>query len=213
MDDSTHYLELAAAFARGRLGLSRQVGAVEAISRAEAAGLRLHRFKRNAGLPRVRRVLGILKGLAPVSLLDVGSGRGVFLWPLLDELGDLEVSAIDVDGQRARDLGATQQGGADRLRAFRMDAEHLAFEDGALDVVTVLEVLEHMARPASAAAEAIRVARRAVIVTVPSKPDDNPLHVRLFDKASITALLEDAGASSVSVDGVRGHFVAVASVR
>lgn len=41
-------------------------------------------FKRTAALPRVRKVLGILHGLGPESVLDVGSGRGVFLCPLLD---------------------------------------------------------------------------------------------------------------------------------
>src|SRR5258708_71775 len=45
--------------------------------------LRLHRFKRTMELPRVQRVLGILKGLQPERLLDIGTGRGVFLWPLL----------------------------------------------------------------------------------------------------------------------------------
>ena len=40
------------------------------------AGLRLHKFKRTMDLPRVRRVLGVLKGLGPTDLLDIGSGRG-----------------------------------------------------------------------------------------------------------------------------------------
>jgi len=48
-----------------------------------------------------------------------------------------------------------------------------------------------------------------VVVTVPSVPDDNPEHVRLFDKASLTALFTAAGARRVQVDGVRGHLVAV----
>ncbi|MFO8083850.1 MAG: hypothetical protein R6U27_05975 [Desulfobacterales bacterium] len=47
-------------------------------------GLRLHRFKRNHSLPRVQKVLGILKTIQPASLLDIGTGRAVFLWPLID---------------------------------------------------------------------------------------------------------------------------------
>ena len=40
------------------------------------AGLRLHRFKQtHEKLPRVRRVLGMLSGIATESLLDVGSGE------------------------------------------------------------------------------------------------------------------------------------------
>jgi len=44
-----------------------------------AVGLKMHRFKRTAELSQVRRVLGMLRGLGPESLLDIGSGRGVFL--------------------------------------------------------------------------------------------------------------------------------------
>mgnify|MGYP006144177473 CR=1 FL=1 len=46
-------------------------------------------------MPRVRAMLGTLRGLAPESLLDVGSGRGVFLWPMLDGLPDVRVTSIE----------------------------------------------------------------------------------------------------------------------
>ena len=76
-------------------------------------------------------------------------------------------------------------------------------------MVTLLVPLRHAHDPVAAATEALRLARRAVVVTVPSVPDDNPEHVRLFDKASLTALFVGAGARRVAVDGVRGHLVAV----
>ncbi len=60
-----------------------------------AAGLHLHKFKRTMGLFRVQKVLGVLQGLAPINLLDVGSGRGSFLWPLLDAFPKLLVTSID----------------------------------------------------------------------------------------------------------------------
>ncbi len=51
----------------------------------QSLGIRLHYFKRSSGeLPRVKRTLGILRGLSFQSLLDVGSGRGVFLIPFLE---------------------------------------------------------------------------------------------------------------------------------
>ena len=34
--------------------------------------LAVHKFKRSGVLPRVRRVLGVLQGVAPVDLLDIG---------------------------------------------------------------------------------------------------------------------------------------------
>jgi 2-polyprenyl-3-methyl-5-hydroxy-6-metoxy-1,4-benzoquinol methylase len=213
VDDRTHYLELAAAYARGRLGLGLEVPDAGAVALAAQAGLRLHAFKRNAELPRVRRALGVLRGLGPESLLDVGSGRGVFLWPLLDELRGLAVTAIDRDAGRAAGLAAVSRGGVTRLRGLSMDATALAFGERSFDVVAALEVLEHLERPAAAAREALRVTRRALLVSVPSKPDRNPEHLRLYDARSLAALLEGAGAARVSIDGVRDHLVAVASVR
>src|SRR5262245_36818188 len=88
------YLRLAAAYVRGRLKLAEtEVEALLRIGREE--GLRLHRFKRSTILPRVAKVLGILRGIGPADLLDIGSGRGVFLWPLLEAFPSLPVTALD----------------------------------------------------------------------------------------------------------------------
>jgi ubiquinone/menaquinone biosynthesis C-methylase UbiE len=207
-----YYVDLAAAFVRGRLGELDGRSPEDLLRAGLAARLRLHKVKRNAALPRVAKVLGILRGLAPASLLDVGSGRGAFLWPLLDAFPDLPVVAIDRDPRRAADLGAVRAGGVARLRAARMDVERLALADDGVDGVTILEVLEHLARPDLAAAEVVRVSRRFVVASVPSKSDDNPEHVRLFSGASLEGLLRDAGARSVRLDYVPGHIVAVARV-
>lgn len=68
-----YFSELATAFVRGRLG-----DPTASIDDGLAAGLRLHKFKQNQDLVRVRRVLSLLRGLAPAALL--GSGRETFLW-------------------------------------------------------------------------------------------------------------------------------------
>lgn len=211
VDDASHYRWLAASYARGALGrLDADDDSV--LAAAATAELRLHRFKRTSGLPRVRAVLGLLRGLGATSLCDLGSGRGAFVWPLLDELPELSVVAVDRLPHRVADLAAVARGGVARLTALRGDVARLGVATDATDVVTLLEVLEHLPDPAPAAREALRVARRAVVVTVPSTPDDNPEHLRLFDRASLTALFVDAGARRVVVDGVRGHLVAVAHV-
>ena len=74
-------------------------------------------------LPRVKAVLGILHALAPKRLLDIGTGRGVFLWPLLDAFPDLHVTAIEPDLRRARHLVAVSRGGIDRLTIVQRTAE------------------------------------------------------------------------------------------
>ena len=201
-----YYLPFAASFVRGRV--PDAVGDDAAVFAAgQASGLKLHKFKRNADLPRVRKVLSLLAGLGPASLLDVGSGRGVFLWPLLDAFPELPVMAIDREEQRATDLQALGRGGLARLHAERMDATALSFPDATFDGVTMLEVLEHMPDPKRAAQEALRAAARFVVVSVPSKEDHNPEHIHLFEPKALASLFE--GARRVSIEYVLNHIVAL----
>lgn len=211
-NQSRYFTELAVAFVRGRLGIEGDFTPEELIELGRAKELRLHKFKRNTELPRVKKVLGILQALSPASLLDIGSGRGTFLWPLLDAFPHLQITAIDVSEQRVSDINAVRLGGIANLRALQMDATAIALEDGNVDVVTALEVLEHLPEPSLAAAEAIRVARNFVVASVPSKEDDNPEHIQLFTRASFEQLWLAAGARSVKVDFVLNHMIAVAKV-
>jgi ubiquinone/menaquinone biosynthesis C-methylase UbiE len=207
------YRELALAYARGMLPAGDMAANEEALlAQARAAGLKLHRFKRTMDLPRVRAVLGALRGLGPESLVDFGSGRGVFLWPLLDAFPALAVTAVERDERRLGHLEAVRRGGIERLSVVRGDAGRLPLADGSFDGATVLEVLEHQENPLPLAREAVRLARRFVIASVPSKPDDNPEHVQLFTGETLKALLMDAGAARVSIDYVLGHIIAVARV-
>lgn len=210
--DERYFTQLAAAFVRGKLAVPEGLSEEALIAFGCAAGLRLHKFKRQTELPRVKKVLGILQGLAPFSLLDIGSGRGTFLWPLLDAFPDLEVTAIDVNPVRVADINAVHAGGVETLRALEMDATAVALEDDAVDVVTALEVLEHLAQPALAAREAVRLARNFVVASVPSKEDDNPEHIQLFEAASFEKLWLDAGARGVKIEYVLNHIIAVVKV-
>jgi ubiquinone/menaquinone biosynthesis C-methylase UbiE len=207
--EDRYYVNLAAAFVRGKLGAMPQLSADEIIQAGLTAGLRLHKFKRNAELPRVRKVLGVLRGLAPENLLDVGSGRGTFLWPLLDGFADLPVTAIDFSERRAADIEAVRRGGIERLTAVRGDATAQPFAGKSFAVVTLLEVMEHMLAPEKAAAEALRVASRFVVVSVPSKEDDNPEHLHLLDQARLETMFLSAGAKNIKFDFVLNHLLAV----
>jgi 2-polyprenyl-3-methyl-5-hydroxy-6-metoxy-1,4-benzoquinol methylase len=225
----TYYQRLAAAYVRGRLGsqpgnpsraqmFTRPLSALSdadletIIAAGLEAGLRLHRFKRTMELPRVRRVLGILRGIQPESLLDIGSGRGAFLWPLLDAFPALPVTALDRLVYRVADIQAVRDGGIVTLTEVQGDATALPFADRAFDVVTVLEVLEHIPDTARALAEVCRVARRFVVLSVPSRGDDNLEHIHLFDRPTLTALLQRHGAERVTTEYVLNHLIAVARV-
>ena len=209
LDPDRYLVELALAFIRGRLPDADPTSPERLLAAAREAKLRLHKFKRKDGPPRVMSVLSILEGLMPESLLDIGSGRGAFLWPLLDRFPRLTVTAIDRLPHRIRDIEAVRTGGVNRLEGRLADVEELPFDDDEFDVVTILEVLEHLKDPIAAATEVIRVARDFVIASVPSQPDDNPEHIRLFTADTLAALLEQAGGRRVQVSFVRDHMIAV----
>lgn len=208
-DDGRYFTQLAAAFVRGRMITSPSLSDEQLIECGRTAGLRLHKFKRQSELPRVKKVLGILQGLGPLSLLDIGSGRGTFLWPLLDAFPSLEVTAIDINPVRVADINAVHSGGIKNLRALQMNATAIDLENKSVDVVTALEVIEHLEQPFDAAKEALRLARNFVIASVPSKEDDNPEHVQLFSKNSFERLWLDSGARSVRFEYVLNHLIAV----
>ncbi len=207
--DEHYFLEPLTAFVRGRL---QELSDEELVELARGQGWRVHRYKRASELPRVRKVLGMLHGLQPQTLLDLGTGRGVFLWPLLDEFPELPVTCVDTREDRVADLMRVSRGGIARLCATTADIRALPYPDKSFDVVTALEVFEHLDDALPAAREAIRVAQRHVVVSVPSQEDDNPEHLRLFTAASLTELLTSAGAARVTVDHVLNHRIALASL-
>lgn len=222
------YLQFAAAYVRGRhlrspdfdLPLSLQ-GNFDALSDnglreiyqiGQQSGLRLHRFKRSRILPRVQKVLGALKGICPTSLLDIGSGRETFLWPLLDSFPDLSVTAVDANPQRAEQLQAVAAGGIERLTAYQMDATALAFDDNTFDMVTALEVLEHIPQVQTALNEIVRVTRSFVIISVPSREDNNPEHIHLLTKSRMQSMLNAVGVSNAKFEYVHNHMIVVVNV-
>lgn len=174
--------------------------------------LPLHRFKvkMDTALPRVRKVLGILKGLQPETLLDIGSGRGAFIWPLLHDFPFLPVTCVDILDFRVADIMAANHGGMTQLTAQQASALSLPFADHSFDTVTMLEVLEHIPDTARALAEVCRVARRFLILSVPSKEDNNPEHIHLFNQDTLRQQLSDQGATRISFNYVLNHMLIIA---
>lgn len=185
---------------------------IHLLETGQAAGLKIHYFKRHDTLPRVKAVMGFLRGIQPENLLDVGSGRGVFLFPFLREFPWVPVTSLDILDRRVALLNAIHDGGMENLTALNASICDWDAPDGAFDVVTLLEVLEHIPDVQSAVKNAVRLARRYVVVTVPSKPDDNPEHIHLLTKPVLTELFGAAGCDRLQFDGVPGHLFMVASL-
>ena len=184
---------------------------IEAIFRAgEAAGLKLYYFKKKELLPRVKAALGFLRSVQPESLLDVGSGRGVFLFPFLTQFPWTQVTAVDILPHRVQMLQAIADGGIERLTVLERNICQWTEEENLFDVVTLLEVLEHIPNVEQAIANAVRLTRRFVVVSVPSQPDDNPEHIHLLTRDILTNQFTRAGCTKLHFDGVNGHLILVA---
>src|SRR6185312_6138806 len=91
----------------------------------------------------------------PESLLDAGCGEGEML-----RRGAVPGSTRTILLDRNRDTAAQVLGSVDAL----------PFAARSFDVVTCIEVLEHLPDPGAAVRELARVARRAIVVSVPYEP-------------------------------------------
>ncbi len=176
------------------------------------ADLKLYRFKNMGELPRVQKAIGFLKGVWPESLLDVGSGRGVFLFPFLESFPYVPVTSADILDYRVEFLKDIALGGIITLTAVQENIVSWNAPDKSFDIVTMLEVLEHIPEVEKAIFNAVRLAKRYVVVSVPNKEDNNPEHIHLLTKDILTDLFTRAGAKGLHFDGVNGHLFMTARV-
>lgn len=109
----------------------------------------------------------ILKALARLrfgTLLDVGGAEGYKAALARDLLG-VAARSSDLSGEACRRAGELYG-----LEGDAVDVHALPYDDGEFDVVLASETLEHVADLARATRELLRVARRAVVITVPREP-------------------------------------------
>jgi hypothetical protein len=139
------------------------------------------------------RIMKLLSRLDVKSMLDVGGAEG-YKSHIARQLFGLRVHTSDLSEEackRAREIFD--------LEATALDIHDLPFADGEFDVLTCSETLEHVIDPARATDELLRVAKKAVIITVPVEDPDhlqehysNNNHVNAFDVDSFD-YLKDRG--------------------
>jgi 2-polyprenyl-3-methyl-5-hydroxy-6-metoxy-1,4-benzoquinol methylase len=126
--------------------------------------------------PVVRRVMGgfqhaleeLLEVAQPASLLDVGCGEGVLVQRLAGRLPATRVVGVDL--QEASIQAGWARHGADNLSYRTMEGGELPFDDGEFDMVSAIEVLEHVPDPQRTLREMSRCAQRHLLVSVPREP-------------------------------------------
>jgi SAM-dependent methyltransferase len=122
----------------------------------------------------LRRLLGSFPQAR--SVLEVGCGTGHFTrW-----LGEQRLAAVGLD--LSADMLAKAQT-LNGLSFVRGDTHHLPFADGAFDVVAFVTTLEFLSEPQQALMEALRVARRGLLLGVLNRWSLLGLKRRLAERA------------------------------
>lgn len=105
---------------------------------------------------------------APDSILDIGCGEGVWTQRWAQRLPSGRVVGMDLDSPQLREEWARRS--APNLEFQVRPEGPLPFADGEFDMVSAIEVLEHVADPAALLAELARVGHRQLLVSVPREP-------------------------------------------
>jgi SAM-dependent methyltransferase len=115
-----------------------------------------------------RKIVSEVVALSPQSFLDAGCGEGFVAQRIIATVPGIDVTGCDVSAE-ALEFAA----GANPAAHFVLGSVvELPFPDGSFDVVGCFEVLEHLPGelPRQALSEIARVARRAVVLSVPHEP-------------------------------------------
>ena len=105
---------------------------------------------------------------APESALDVGCGEGVLTERFAERLEEGHVVGVDLDDPKLR--AEWESRARSNLEFKPLAGPDLPFAADEFDVVSAIEVLEHVPDPDHTLAEMVRVARRHVLVSVPREP-------------------------------------------
>ncbi len=150
---------------------------------------------------RVKMVLRVMSG-RPASALDVGCGDGYLCGVYAERLGVARVEGVDLAASHV----ARARENFPALTFNHGDVYRLPYGSDAFELVSAVEVLEHLENPARAFAELVRVSAREIVVTVPfNEPLAERLcphclktffldgHIQRFDKHRLATLAREAG--------------------
>jgi ubiquinone/menaquinone biosynthesis C-methylase UbiE len=157
----------------------------------------------------VEKLLSHTKGIKSAHEIGVGEGRST---ARLNNLISADLSASEyVD-----DLVKIAQKNNPDLNVFQESAYELKYEDNSIDIVFLLEVLEHLDYPESALKEIKRVSNEYLILGVPREPlwrflnmcrlkylgdfGNTPGHLNHWSKKSIVKLIEKEFGEVIAVE-------------
>jgi ubiquinone/menaquinone biosynthesis C-methylase UbiE len=143
----------------------------------------------------------------PTSLLDVGCGEGVLVHKWAQRLA--QARGVGIDLEEPSNQAGWRERQAPNLDYKVMRAENLPFTDSEFDLVTAIEVLEHVPDPEHTLSEMARCGGRHLLVSVPREPlwrmlnmargaylselGNTPGHLNHWSRRSFTKLLSRYG--------------------
>lgn len=174
---------------------------------------------------RIQELIFMLPAGA-ASLLDVGCGNGLFVNELNEASPDIRPHRLHAVDRSATALKHVE------VENCRCDISNLPFRDNEFEIVTCLEVVEHLPLDIYTAAlsELTRVAARWIMISVPFEQNlkeslcecpscatrFNPnYHLRSFDMAKLRNLLQEKGfiATTTRFLGSREEYVGYHRIR
>jgi ubiquinone/menaquinone biosynthesis C-methylase UbiE len=171
-------------------------------------------------IDRLLRQLRVAAGSTEGTWVDVGVGEGLALEAMRVRAGSL----IGVEYRHDKLASALRR--LPMACGVRADAGMLPFTDHSADIVTCLEVLEHLVAPERAVTELARICHGHCVVSVPWEPifrlgnlsrgkdvrrwGNNPEHVQQFRPSTLSRLLLQSF-GEVSVHTCLPWIIAVAT--
>jgi len=113
----------------------------------------------------LRALDGMLDGLAPRRILEIGVGEGEVMRRVGERFPGVPVTGLDLPDQALAERWRDE-----RLPCMFGDATRLPFADDTFDLVLAIEVLEHVPGPSAALAELRRVGNGHLVASVPFEP-------------------------------------------
>ncbi|MFN8592480.1 MAG: methyltransferase domain-containing protein [Thermomicrobiales bacterium] len=115
-----------------------------------------------------RRIVGEITALAPEAVLDAGCGEGFVARLVLDAMPGADLTGCDVSEAAL----AVARESCPEAHFVIGSVGQLPFPDASFDIACCFEVMEHLPGdlPRRALSELARVARRAVVLSVPHEP-------------------------------------------
>ena len=108
---------------------------------------------------------GMLAGLAPRRILEIGVGEGQVMSRLRERFPGVPLVGLDLPDDALREQWREQG-----LPCMFGDATTLPFPDDSFDLVLAIEVLEHVPGPDAALGELARVCSGTFVASVPFEP-------------------------------------------